>query len=116
MVEQIALQQVNHAHAKHMSGRSTCQVSAAIPRLLQQTAVPIFREYTAGVIAVPKQSHATGDTQESYGRADLTRSEPVSVTGTVVRPGHMSARASSVSDGDDSSKPGHSGGRYIRKD
>ena len=101
MLEQVTLQQVNHAHAKHMSGRTTCQVSSAISWLLQQTTVPVFRNHTAGVVAVPKQSHLIGDTQASHGGGDLIRPEPVSVTGTVVGNGYMPARANSVSGGED---------------
>ena len=70
MFEHKTLQQVIYALAKNMSGRSTCKVSATAPRLLQQAAVQVFRDHTAGAIAVPKRPHAVRRAEVIHGGSD----------------------------------------------
>ena len=101
MLEHKTLQQVIYALAKNMSGRSTCKVSATVSRLLQQAAVQVFRDHTAGAVAVPKRPHAFRSAEAIHGGSDSIRQKPVSVTGTVVSLRHMPARAISLSGRDD---------------
>lgn len=84
-----------------MSGWPTCQLSRPVSELLQQTAVQVFRDHTAGVVAVSKQPHTVRDPAASDGASNFIWRKPVLVASAMVDQRPVPARANSLSCRDD---------------